>query len=96
MLSCAVFTEEVRATELATLLLFIMFANSVSATEFAVLSAFSMFAGTCALTLYAFTLLLTMLTLGPLAFCLAFDAGLAAPTLVDGILINEMAEGAAV
>ena len=55
-----------------------------------------MFAGTCALTLYAFTLLLTMLTLEPFAFFLAFDAGLAAPTLVDGILINEMAEGAAV
>ena len=72
------------------------FADALTSAEFAALAVFSMFAHADTLTLYAFTLLLTMLTLEAFSFCLAFGAGLAAPTLVDSKLINGVAESVAV
>lgn len=70
--------------------------NSIASAGLAIMPAFSMFAYTDAFALYALTLLLAVLTLEAFAFCLAFDAGLAAPTLVDGIFINGMTQARAV
>jgi hypothetical protein len=91
-----VFAEEVRATELAVLFMLVVLTDAVASAEFAALASLSMFADTRALALYALTLLLAVLTLKAFAFCLAFDAGLAAPTLVDGKLVNDVAESVAV
>ena len=95
MLSCAVFAKAVRATELAILLMFVVLTDAVAFAEFATCFNLTVFANTCALTLYAFTLFLTMLTLDSFAVCLAFGAGLAAPSLINSKLINGMTESVA-